>query len=121
MGVLLSVYYITKVELYAGLHQDLSSLPSFGPEVSFYGHSIFKSMCSTQEQELITVHFQDLPTSFENVGHEENQIVDEEGTSQSQEEERREAFVMSKPDGNKLTDFNSGFENYFSSKKLIFL
>ena len=36
MGVALSVIYVTKVELYAGLPQDLSSLPSFGPEVSFY-------------------------------------------------------------------------------------
>ena len=35
-GVLLSVFYVNKVELYAGLPQDLSSLPSFGPEVSFY-------------------------------------------------------------------------------------
>jgi len=73
LGVLVSVFYVTKIELYADLPQDLTSLPSFGPE--------------------------DLPTSFENVSHEENQIVDEEGTSQSQEEERREAFVMSKPDG----------------------
>ena len=121
LGVLVSVFYVSKIELYADLPQDLTSLPSFGPEVSFYGHSIFKSICSTKEQELISVHFQDLPTSFENVGHEENQIVDEEGTSQSQEEERREAFVMSKPDGNKLTDFNSGFENYFFRKKWIFL
>ena len=35
LGVLLSVFYVTKVELYADLPQDLSSLPSFGPEVSF--------------------------------------------------------------------------------------
>ena len=33
-GVLMSVFYVNKVELYAGLPQDLSSLPSFGPEVS---------------------------------------------------------------------------------------
>merc|ERR1712130_178097 len=32
LGVLVSVIYVTKVELYAGLIQDLSSLPSFGPE-----------------------------------------------------------------------------------------
>ena len=36
LGVLLSVIYVTKVELYADLPQDLPSLPSFGPEVSFY-------------------------------------------------------------------------------------
>ena len=35
LGVLVSVFYVTKIELYAGLPQDLSSLPSFGPEVSF--------------------------------------------------------------------------------------
>ena len=33
LGVLLSVFYVNKVELYADLPQDLSSLPSFGPEV----------------------------------------------------------------------------------------
>ena len=38
LGVLVSVVYVTKVELYAGLPQDLSSLPSFGPEVSFHVH-----------------------------------------------------------------------------------
>ena len=42
LGVLMSVYYVTKVELYAGLPQDLSSLPSFGPEVSFWST---KSRC----------------------------------------------------------------------------
>ena len=36
LGVLLSVFYVTKVELYAGLPQDLPSLPSFGREVSFF-------------------------------------------------------------------------------------
>ena len=35
LGVLLSVFYVTKAELYADLPQDLPSLPSFGPEVSF--------------------------------------------------------------------------------------
>merc|ERR1711894_800440 len=38
LGVLVSVIYVTKVEIYAGLPQDLSSLPSFGPEVSFHMH-----------------------------------------------------------------------------------
>ena len=36
LGALLSVMYVTKVELYAGLPRGLSSLPSFGPEVSFH-------------------------------------------------------------------------------------
>ena len=36
MGVFVSVFYVFKIELYAGLPQDLPSLPSFGPEVSFY-------------------------------------------------------------------------------------
>merc|ERR1719458_1973119 len=49
LGVLLSVFYATKVELYAGLPQDISSLPSFGPE--------------------------DVPTGLENVNHEEGEIV----------------------------------------------
>ena len=36
MGVLVSVYKVKKIELYAGLPTDLpSSLPSFGPEVRF--------------------------------------------------------------------------------------
>ena len=39
LGVLVSVYYVCKVELYAGLPQDLPSLlPSFSPQVSFYVH-----------------------------------------------------------------------------------
>ena len=36
LGVLVSVFYVKKIELYAGLPTDLpSSLPSFGPEVRF--------------------------------------------------------------------------------------
>ena len=36
LAVLVSVFYVTKLELYAGLPQDLpSSLPSYGVEVSF--------------------------------------------------------------------------------------
>ena len=36
LAVLVSVLYVTKLELYAGLPRDLpSSLPSYGPEVSF--------------------------------------------------------------------------------------
>ena len=41
------------------------------------------------------VQFQDLPTGFANENQEENQIVEEQGISQSQEEEEQEAFVMS--------------------------
>ena len=37
-GVLLSVFYVSKIELYAGLPQDLPSLPSFSLEVSFFVH-----------------------------------------------------------------------------------
>merc|ERR1719264_2459255 len=55
MGVLLSVIYVTKVELYAGLPQDLSSLPSFGP--------------------------QDIPTGYESFNHNERERVDEEGVN----------------------------------------
>ena len=35
-GVMVSIFYVNKIELYAGLPDDLSPLPSFGPEVSFY-------------------------------------------------------------------------------------
>ena len=36
MAVLVTVFYVKKIELYAGLPTDLpSSLPSFGPEVRF--------------------------------------------------------------------------------------
>ena len=34
LGVLLSIFYVKKVELYAGLPNELPNLPSFGPEVS---------------------------------------------------------------------------------------
>ena len=34
MGVALSVFYVFKVELYAGLPQEHSTLPPYGPEVS---------------------------------------------------------------------------------------
>merc|ERR1719398_571163 len=61
LGVLVSVYYVTKVELYAGLPQDLTSLPSFGPE--------------------------DVPTGLENVNHEEGEVVSQ---SQEAEEEAGE-------------------------------
>ena len=42
------------------------------------------------------VNFQDVPTGFENVHHDEREIVEEEGISVSQEalEEEQEAFVM---------------------------
>ena len=35
LAVLVSVFYVTKLELYAGLTTDNPSLPLFGPEVSF--------------------------------------------------------------------------------------
>ena len=35
LAVLVSVFYVTKLELYAGLTTDNPSLPTFGPEVSF--------------------------------------------------------------------------------------
>ena len=38
MGVLVSIFYVYKVELYAGLPQELPSLPSFGPEVSSFAN-----------------------------------------------------------------------------------
>ena len=34
MGVLVSVFYVYKIELYADLPQEHPALPSFGPEVS---------------------------------------------------------------------------------------
>ena len=52
MGVLVSVFYVYKAELYAGLPQDLSSLPSFGPEVSF---SCTKSIGAIQAQALNSI------------------------------------------------------------------
>ena len=37
MGVALSVFYVSKLELYANLPKDLTSrLPSFGPEVIYF-------------------------------------------------------------------------------------
>ena len=33
MGVLLSVFYVSKIELYAGLTNELPHLPSYGPKV----------------------------------------------------------------------------------------
>ena len=33
LGVLLSVFYVSKMELFAGLPSELPHLPSFGPEV----------------------------------------------------------------------------------------
>ena len=41
LGVLLSVFYVSKIELYAGLPQYLPFLPSFGPEVSFFMNWIY--------------------------------------------------------------------------------
>jgi len=81
MGVLVSVFYVTKIELFAGLPQDLPSLPSFGPE--------------------------DVPAGLENVSHKEMDIIKEEGISVSQEvqeleeaeQKEQENFMMGKQDG----------------------
>ena len=100
LGVLVSVLYVTKVELYAGLPQDLSSLPSFGPEVSLLNalNPDFPPRLKTQA--LFHFHFQDVPTGFENVTHGEREIVEEERVSLNQEtpEEKQEASIMSTAD-----------------------
>ena len=59
---------------------------------------------------LISVQFQDLPTGFADVSHEEivdEERVEEEGISQRQEEEGHEAFVTSWLDGDIPSDFKS--------------
>ena len=89
-GVLLSVFYVNKAELYAGLPQDLSSLPSFSPEVSFLEHKIQVFYSSSQ--------FQDVPTCLENVNHKEGEIVSQSHEAEEEDGEQ-EAFIMSKPDG----------------------
>ena len=38
LGVLVSVFYVSKIELYAGLPQELPFLPSFGPKVGVFVH-----------------------------------------------------------------------------------
>ena len=38
LAVLLSVFYVSKMELFAGLPQNPSSHPTFGPEVSSHLH-----------------------------------------------------------------------------------
>ena len=38
MGVSMSVFYVSKIELYAGLPQENLTLSSFGPEVSSHMH-----------------------------------------------------------------------------------
>ena len=53
MGVLVSVFYVTKIELFAGLPQDLPSLPSFGPEVSLFVHQMPMACSSTGTNQLI--------------------------------------------------------------------
>jgi len=68
-GVLMSIFYVNKVELYAGLPQDLPYLPSFGPE--------------------------DIPTGYKGANRDDR--VCEEMVDVTQEVER-ETIVMSKPD-----------------------
>ena len=85
-------------------------------------------------QALLSVHFQDLPTGFENFNHGERKVVEEERVSLSQEalEEEQEAFIMSTTDREviyvacvvlnippKSKEFNSGSvvsETYSSSR-----
>ena len=57
-------------------------------------------------QALLSAHFQDAPTGFENVNHGEREIVEEEGISLSQEapEEEQVAFIMSTADGEVIYD-----------------
>ena len=50
LGVIMTILYVYKVELYAGLSQQHCSLPSFSPEVSINMHCI---QCFTQAQALI--------------------------------------------------------------------
>jgi len=69
-----SVFYVTKVELYAGITQDLSSLPSFGPEEVPTGNDF------GNEREMV---------------NEERQV----NMIQEAEEEEQEPFPMNKPDG----------------------
>jgi len=74
LGVLVSVIYVSKIELYAELPRDLPSLPSFGPE--------------------------EVSTGYESANYDER--ADEEGVSSNQEaeeEEQQEAVVTSNPDG----------------------
>ena len=53
MAVLVSVFYVKKIELYAGLPTDLpSSLPSFGPEVRFK-HSILVPHPISQDVDVV--------------------------------------------------------------------
>ena len=53
MAVLVSVFYVKKIELYAGLPTDLpSSLPSFGPEVRFK-HSILVPQPISQDVDVV--------------------------------------------------------------------
>ena len=40
------------------------------------------------------VNFQDVPTGFENVHHDERELVEEEGINVSQEALEEEAFIM---------------------------
>ena len=97
MGVLVSVTYVTKVELYADLPQDLPSLPSFGPEVSFYRCAL-KNSYSIQAEAFNFVYFQDVPTGYKSANL--NERVDEVSSSQKAEhEEEQEDVVISNPDG----------------------
>ena len=59
------------------------------------------------------VQFQDVPRGFANVNPEENQIIDEEGTSQSQEEEGQEDIELVEVEGQEDVDVDSqSLQNY---------
>ena len=42
LGVLVSVFYVSKIELYAGLPDELPHLPSFGAKVGFTYKTMYK-------------------------------------------------------------------------------
>ena len=54
------------------------------------------------------VYFQDVQTGFENVRHDEREIVEEEEINMGQEaqEEEQDAFVMNNPDGEVTFDLS---------------
>ena len=55
------------------------------------------------------VYFQDVQTGFENVRHDEREIVQEEEINMGQEaqEEEQEDFIMSKPEGKVTFDLSN--------------
>ena len=78
-GVLMSIIYVSELELYASLPQDLPSLTSFSIEVSF-------NIYSTQAKAFM-IHFQDVPTGYESFSQEESEIYVEGVASPGQAEQ----------------------------------